>query len=517
MLDYILKVLLFQTLFLVVYDLMLKRETFFQWNRVYLIVTSCIAYVIPLLKVNQLYEVMPQEYIVLLPEIILTPGAVIKESFSWSSVLFTALSYMFWMGLVCASLLFIKRLYVIVRLIVDNEKESLLNYNLVKLESNSAFSFFNYIFLGKALSEKNKEQIVSHELVHVQQKHSLDLLFFELQKIVLWFNPFSYLFQRRIAELHEFIADSKAVKEIDKQDYFQNLLSQTFGTQKFSFINPFLKFSLIKKRISMLNKDNSKQVLKFKYVLMLPLLIGMLLYSSCEKESVKNGTVLNKNEKRLITLYMGVEGEADRSEIKTKKEGYFDMYMAGGVPNGRQISYDVLSHEEKVEFDRVVSIFNKEDEDFVKFEIFEMKDGKRALLQIVDWEGLKNEDETEKLEIDEQPFATVVKSPIFPGCEDAEDQKQCFNAKLQQFVGENFDISLAKNLGLKPGKKKIFVKFLIDSEGRVVKVKSRAPHKDLESEASRLFTSLPKMEAGEKESGEKVGVTYMLPISFNIQ
>jgi len=281
MLDYIIQVLLFQTLFLAVYDLLLKRETFFQWNRIYLIITSLVAYCIPLIKFTGFQKIIPQEYAILLPEIVLSPTRTIQENIDWSGMLFSALQIVFVLGVLVAFVLFAMKLYRLIQLITKNEKRNLDTYQLVLLEHSKAFSFFNYIFLGKTLSEEQKDQVISHELVHVQQKHSLDLFLFEIQKIVCWFNPFSYLFQRRIAELHEFIADSKTVKETNKKDYFQNLLTQTFDTHNISFINSFLKVSLIKKRILMLNKDKSKQLLKFKYLLMLPLLLGMLLYSSC--------------------------------------------------------------------------------------------------------------------------------------------------------------------------------------------------------------------------------------------
>ena len=286
MLDYFIKVLLFQTLFLAVYDLFLKRETFFQWNRVYLIGTSVVAYIIPTLKIEQVEAFVPlnyQEYIIQLPEIMLSPTAVIEKQFDWSMILFTTLQWVFWIGIVIATVLFLVRLNQIIRLIYTNEKEHRANFSLVHLNNRKAFSFFSYIFLGKEIEPENKSQIINHELVHVEQKHSIDLLFFELQKIVCWFNPFSYIFQHRIAELHEFIADSNSVKEIDKSNYFQNLLAQTFQVQKISFINPFLKVSLIKKRIVMLNKNKSKQVLKLKYLLLLPVLVSMLVYTSCEK------------------------------------------------------------------------------------------------------------------------------------------------------------------------------------------------------------------------------------------
>jgi len=422
MLDYIIKVLLFQTLFLAVYDLVLKRETFFQWNRIYLILTSLIAYVIPLLKFESISEVIPQEYTVLLPELMLSPSTVIEQNYDWSSLFFTILAYIFWIGVFIANILFFRKLYQIIYLIYTNEKEYQQKYRLVKLDTYSAFSFFNYIFLGKTLSEASRQQIITHEMVHVRQKHSLDLLLFEIQKIIFWFNPFGYLFQKRIAELHEFIADSKAIKETDRKDYFQNILAQAFATHKFSFVNPFLKFSLIKKRILMLNKHKSKQILKLKYLLSIPLLLSMMVYNSCIAEQevtpLKEKSV-EELEEKLSDLYTDVEKEQILQFMTQLTEGIND-------------------EDEKKKY--IVQYLNS------------------YLLSKKESPSGQNENNElilgKDYETDEMSFTSVIVPPIFPGCEDAIDKKQCFNKKLQVYVAQNFDVSVSEELGLESGKRR---------------------------------------------------------------
>ncbi len=321
MLDYIIQALLFQTLFLAVYDLLLKRETFFQWNRAYLILTSILAYIIPLVKFENVQKIVPQEYIVMLPEVVLSPTKAVKQNLDWSSVLFVALQYLFWLGIIVTSILFLVKLYKILQLISNNEKENKGNYLLVLLENNTAFSFFKYIFLGKATNNENKQQIITHELIHVQQKHSLDLLLFEAQRIVCWFNPFSYIYQQRISELHEFIADSKAIKQNDKTSYFNSLLAETFGAQHISFINPFFKHSLIKKRIVMLHKNKSKQFLKLKYLLLVPVTAIMVLFVSNTIAQENNSNEKKKKSYKLSLvkkspIYPSCESLTSQFEIR---------------------------------------------------------------------------------------------------------------------------------------------------------------------------------------------------------
>lgn len=388
MLDYFIKVLLFQALFLAVYDLFLKKETFFQLNRTYLIVTSLLAYIIPSLKIDKVSDIIPitfQENIVYLPEVLLSPTNVIEEKFDWASLLFSSLKWIFWIGLLLAALSFLNKLYQIIKLIYINEKQNKESYQLVFLKDRRAFSFFNYIFLGKDIEQEYKKQIIDHELVHVKQKHSFDLLLFELQKIAFWFNPFSYLFQHRIAELHEFIADSKTIKTIDKAEYFQNLLNQTFGSHKISFINPFLKISLIKKRIVMLNKNKSKKVLKLKYLLLVPVLVSMLVYSSCEKKQDLI-SIVKKNEKRLMTFYYGDGIKVDKKEVKQKVESYFDVYLDGAMPlSGKEISYFDLAEEEKEDFQRFrkAPLGPEEEKQILEYKIYEIENSRKALVEYI--------------------------------------------------------------------------------------------------------------------------------------
>ena len=514
MINYIIQVLLFQTVFLAVYDLVLKKETFFQWNRAYLIITSVLAYIIPLIRFTGASENIPPEYRIMLPEVMLSPETFIEKQVESSATLFNGMQWVFIIGAAIASIIFVTKLFQIFKLIRQNSKEKNKDYHLVLLPTrHTAFSFFHYIFLGKTAHQK--EEIIKHELIHVKQKHSIDLLFFELQKVLLWFNPYSYLYQNRIAEIHEFIADAKTVHKKEKSTFYQSLLAETFHVDKLAFVNAYNKQSLIKKRIIMFSKSKSKEFFKFKYLLLIPVLMGMLLYTSCE--NTEPDKALSKvNEKRLVKFVIGDGIKTERKVLDTQKEGYLDVYWLGAKPtSGKEISLKDLTDAEKEEFEGN-SMFNS-DKEFKEFKFYEFDDGTRAVQEIIDWKSMKkswkNKDYSNA---DEVPFAAVDQVPIYPGCEDAEDQKACMVEKITKHVATNFDISLSKNLGLESGKKRVYVQFKIDKTGKVVDVKARGPHTDLEEEAVRVVSSLPAMIPGE-QNGKKVGVKYTLPISLIVK
>lgn len=286
MLQYILECIAFQLVFLIIYDLFLKRETFFQWNRLYLIGTYIISMVLPWIKIEAMKSAVPEAFQAY-PEFFwnsndtaVTAMVVEETTFnvSWEYVLLFG-------GMFLATLFFAYKLYQIYTLKRKGEVRYFHDFTRVIVSNSSlAFSFFKSIFLGDKVIAKEHQSIVQHELVHIRQRHSYDLVFFELMRIVGWFNPLVYVYQSRVSELHEFIADAQVAKTHKKEQY-QLLLSEVFQTQHISFINQFFKSSLIKKRIVMLQKTNSKKIWKLKYLLLVPLVFGMLAYTSSSTPS----------------------------------------------------------------------------------------------------------------------------------------------------------------------------------------------------------------------------------------
>ncbi|RUA10783.1 MAG: energy transducer TonB [Flavobacteriia bacterium] len=139
-------------------------------------------------------------------------------------------------------------------------------------------------------------------------------------------------------------------------------------------------------------------------------------------------------------------------------------------------------------------------------------------------------DESEKVEVQEieevveeeevaedVPFAIIEEVPTYPGCKGTNAQKKkCFQEKIQKLVRKYFDTSLANDLGLSPGKKRVFVQFKIDKNGNIVDIRARGPHKRLEKEAINVVKHIPKMTPG-KQRNRPVGVKYTLPIALVVE
>ena len=502
MINYILQVVLFQTLFLAVYDFFLQKETFFKWNRIYLLSTPFVSLVIPFLKFESLKETIPIAYIEQLPTVFLNPQVVIEQT-NQTGLTPNYMNIAFYIGLVVFSLLFLIRLFKIFKLIISNKVIKETNYSIVLLEEKqSAFSFFNYIFINKHLLENKSLQILKHELIHCKQKHTVDLLIFEILKIVLWFNPIIYVYQNRIKLLHEYISDAAVVKDSDKNTYFNKLLSETFNVENITFINQFFKHSLIKKRIIMITKEKSQKMKQLKYLLIAPLLVAMLVYTSCtdadKDELLEMESILNENSNVTEGKYLDLEN---------------GKVFVGTSLAGQIVSIEDYNEKEKEMYAKFKSIDNS----IFEFLVVIDENGERINFFKTNDKAKEYKEQREYLKGEDVPFAIIEEVPIFPGCEGTKEElRACLQEKITEHVNRNFNSKMANSLGLKAGVKRIFVMFKIDKEGTITEVKARAPHKALQEEAIRVINSIPKMEPG-SYLGENVGVKYSLPIAFKVE
>lgn len=433
MINYILQVILFQVLFLAVYDFFLSKETFFTKNRWYLLSTPVLSFLIPLIKIPTFQKVVPDEFVIQLPEIVLNPDKVIQQTITASN--FTEsinyINILFWVGVILSSVLFLMKLVKVVNFIKKHKVIKQDDFNLILIPNETkAFSFFNYVFLGDSIKETNRDKIIQHEMVHSKQKHSLDLLFFEVLKIVMWFNPMIYFYQKRITLVHEYISDAIVAKSETKETYINNLLSNFFQVENIAFINQFYKQTLIKKRILMMKKNQSEKVNQLKYLVLVPVLMSMLFYSSCvdifSNENLESG-------KSAFKMYMISNGKLEVSE--NMRETYLDAFLGSEIPSEfKEVPVSELNLNEKEEFMRMQERFEFTNYGrYNSLKVFKMNSN-RKIIGYIDY---KIEVETKREEIS---FKKIDQAPTFPGCE--EGDKDCFSNKIKEHLSKNLNKKL---------------------------------------------------------------------------
>ncbi|PHS10803.1 MAG: blaR1 peptidase M56 family protein [Kordia sp.] len=472
----IVQVVVFQLCFLVVYELLLRKETFFNWNRAYLLIMSIVSLIIPFIKLKSFSKVIPSEFIISLPAIILgetkrvdSIGGTDLEIVVMNTQSVFSIVWIWYAGIVVFTGVLLFKLFKIWKFKLTSNSVQKKGYSIVTLKnSEEAFSFLKSIFLGDKIENTQKESILTHEKVHVKEKHTIDLLWFELLRIVFWFNPLVYIYQKRITEVHEFIADKSASKH--QQNYYENLLAKTFNIAQFSVVNQFYSSSLIKKRIIMLTKQKSSKKSRLKYLVVAPVIAGMLLFTSCEQPGVespdRNTSVLDNIE--ILKESIAANGEMTKEEQEALK------------------TLLVLTSNNRLIKEHTKDVFEEVDNDY---------SGQA-----------------------EVPFTVIDKVPIYPGCDEnatSEELKKCFSIGIATHINKNFNTDIAKTLNL-VGKQKIFIGFKVDEYGQLKQVKARAPYKALAIEAERVINTLPVLKPG-MHNGKAVTVAYSIPVIFDIQ
>jgi len=499
MIQYILECIAFQLLFLVIYDFFLKKETFFQWNRLYLLGTFVLSLILPWVKIEAFKQQVPQtfaQYPEYLWELQNADVVVqVEESVSWN---FTWQEGIFYGGMLVALVLFALKIRQLYLLRKSGEKVTYLLFTqIVITNSNIAFSFFKSIFIGDKVLKMKHDTIIAHELVHIKQGHTYDLLFFEFMRVVGWFNPLVYVYQNRISELHEFIADAQVSKE-HKSDHYEQLLAQVFQTEHISFINQFFTQSLIKKRIVMLQKSKSKKVWQLKYLLLVPMVLGMLFYTSCEV-----------NPENTDELNPSIEvASIDNLSSEQRTKLYNQLIELSVQP--KDWSMIVKDQNSKIIFSKAPKGSGISGQDGV---IIEARMHIESKILEDDFELFKTNSEQIKIQYNDVPFRVVEDVPVFPGCENAEDKRVCFNDKIQQHISKNFNYpETAQEAGIQG---RVSTMFIITSEGKIENIKMRGPDKLLEDEVERIMKRLPNMTPG-KHDGKAVNVPFSIPVNFKL-
>lgn len=268
-------------MFYLAYHFLLRKETFFDSNRWFLLSGLITSLLLPLYFIKKVVYVERPKYTMedLIafsnqnPVTIKEVSAV--EAFDWMQLVWV--SY-----IIIASFLVIKIILSFIslyRMLFQQQIIKKEQFKLVNLNQNIApFSFFNYIVINPDLyTNEELQSILLHEKIHSQEKHSIDVLVAKLFCVVFWFNPFVWLYKKAILQNLEYIADQKAMHQMeDKKSYQRALLKVVTNQNCLSITNNFYQ-SLIKKRIVMLNKNQSRKRNSLKYVLIIPALIGFIL------------------------------------------------------------------------------------------------------------------------------------------------------------------------------------------------------------------------------------------------
>jgi len=543
---YLLLVNFYLVLFFGFYALLLRRETFFQLNRVYLIAACLLSFAIPLIQsswVKNLFITKEVQYT-------LYNGPVVM-GYNFTPTPASSLTT----GQLLYGVYIAITLFLVLRLLWQL---LILKKAIEKPSPSAAYSFFKKISLGE--NQDKSGIIAEHEQVHAGQWHSVDVMIIETVMIINWFNPVVYLYRFAIKYIHEFIADRHVVQRgTDKADYALLLLNQTFNVPAHALVTPFYNHTLLKKRIMMLYKNKSTRIALAKYGLSAPLFVLMMVFTSA---TVNNSKAVNAINQKTETVFStpaedAITVIAARSEIPDETvtqqpagKGNNKIYsqvdtqpeFPGGVEKfynflAKNMHYPTIDRQKKIEGRVIVQLVVEKDGSLSTIKVMRSpsetlaKEALRVMAASPRWKpGAQNGKPVRvmytlpisftlnnKVGLNKQPGKTLTipdKNKVFT---EVDNQPQ-FPGGVNQFF--NF---LAKNIRYpavdreKKTEGRVIVQFIVEKDGHITAVKAvRGPSPTLMNEAEMVINTSPAWEPG-TQNGKPVRVAYTVPISFTLQ
>ena len=292
---YLLFAVIGTALFWGLYRLLLREEHCLRLNRFFLLATLAVSLLIPLIHPTApaiSYNISGNGYLISLPIPVQdtplpaqtqTESAIpLPHALSTSQIL----GIVYWCGLALSALLLLVRYITTWRKLQRFSFTRKGRYHIAMVENDETpFSFFNYIVINrKGLTEQEADQVLTHELAHARQRHSWDMLMARLVRCLLWFNPFAWLYERDLREVHEYLADENVLYQGGEETYshyLRLLYLQATGIRFNPLVNSF-HFSTIKNRISMMKKQKSHKGWA-KALAALPV-AALLLFANCKNQ-----------------------------------------------------------------------------------------------------------------------------------------------------------------------------------------------------------------------------------------
>ena len=281
---YILKSSVCLAIFYLFYRLLLARETFHRFNRFSLLGILLLSCLLPLVEVSVKQETEVHQTMLTLEQLLMMADAVnateAGASAETATVTWIQVALLVYLaGIVFFAFRNVCSLVRLLMLLKSGKKEDIGSYLpsrkervtlIVHNRDIAPFSWMGYIVISRKDLEENGREILIHELAHIHNRHSWDLLVADVCIFFQWFNPASWLLKQELQNIHEFEADETVIKEgVDAKQYQLLLIKKAVGTRLYSMANSF-NHSKLKKRITMMLKEKSSPWARLKYLYVLP-------------------------------------------------------------------------------------------------------------------------------------------------------------------------------------------------------------------------------------------------------
>jgi len=470
---YLLLANIFLLLLSLFFRLFLSKENWFKTNRMVLMIGIFLSLTIPMIQFDILPS--PEKALIVIPELMVHANTI-KPDFILGEITIygTAPKVIPWLsiiegiyiiGSIIMLLIFINKLTSIKSLQRTHPMKWYNNLFITILPQQfQSFSFLSTVYYPGPLKLENKQTdlILEHERIHIQQKHSWDLICLEVIQLLFFYNPAVYSLRKQLILTHEYIAD-QAVACTDIKHYTLTLFNSFFNVPNLALSHAFNQSSTLKKRFIMLQKTTKNRWSAYRYMMLVPMIGAFLALSAF--------TTVSAQEKKTEAVKRTKEEVAKEVvEIKLAEEGF--------------------DKKDIQEIQRRIDQINK---DVNSSRALELELAKKRMAQL-------GEEEAES-----EVFFIVEEMPEFQG-------KGLEN--FRYWVQENITYpDLAKQNGISGT---VYCQFIVGTGGNVESIKIiRGVDPILDDEVVRVLNTAPAWQAG-KQRGKNVKVSMAIPVKFNL-
>ena len=494
---YFLKVNVAFVLLYAFYRLFFYKDTFFKLRRAILLAFFGLSLLYPLMNIQEwikeqepMAEVI-QIYSSMLPEmeaIVITPEKTARMD--WYSLFASYLSYIYWGGVVILFIRFLVQFGSIMFLAHKSRKTLLHGVPVHSLNKPAGpFSFFRLIFLHpESHSEKEIDEILTHECTHVFQWHSIDVIICELVNIICWVNPFAWLLKREVRHNLEYLADDTVLESgYDSRSYQYHLLGLAHHNKSTAALYNSFNVLHLKNRISMMNKKRSRGIGRTKYLFFIPVAACMMLLNNIDAlaritneiaEDVSVDSFLPQSDK-VVKVSARLINES--REPVAGANVIIDGSTTGTISD-RNGMFVIEAPVNKTL--RIISMNTKER----KIDVKDIKDNLKIQL----------------LDANSTVFTVVEKMPQFPG-----GQKALLNFLEREIKYP----AQAEEEGIQG---RVSCQFVVRKDGSISDPEIvRGIHPSLDAEALRVVKAMPDWTPGQQR-GKNVSVKFTVPVIFRL-
>lgn len=547
---YLVKVALGSTILLCSYCLLFKNETFHVRNRMFLLLSLLIPLVIPMINISPVIDSSHVQRGVIDSGVIISTSHAVEtgitktiERITFTEVLF----YIYLAGLLFLLARIMTGIFTINSIKRKGKKAFYQDIPLVLMKRDLVpFTFLNKIFISEKLyREKDCDDILWHESIHVRQRHYLDLFISELFLALQWFNPSAWIIRKAIRENHEYMADNYAKDRTESLERYQLSLLGIHGLEKALPLANNFNQSIIKKRIIMMNKSKTRPGALLKTLLAIPLVAFIFISLVANTSALNIAQPAGEADDQAVISGTNVipqetEEFSDPSKRTIKGLFYSIMYPEEALSNNYEHEFYLVLKTEDGKITETATFLSPDEFSapvIDRITLAAFRTGPQSNMTANTVETINNMmykrsiDAAQKLKQVDIPelegktmeFALKISYALFD--EEMKDKPFVVVQNMPTFMGGTVNkfnkwvqdrISYPDELSGQGIEGKVYLMFLVDKDGSVGNTAIlRGLHPKLDKMAVDIVNSSPRWKPGRLNSEDHVKVRYSITVVFN--